>query len=179
MDFQNVGKRFYRKYKTEDGTYFKALIGKIPMTGRYTNYVIGGMIMFTDINCPIDVGTIFMSQANRVMMVMDNAEEETFGARQKSFVIRILTKHFTWQRKVDVINPITGLPETTEIEDLGSFWCSLEASGNKTDNMHITTGKYTFVCNKDLKEGDIIDGKYRITKSERLVGVTVAYGARC
>lgn len=178
MDFYNVGKRFYRTYKTEDGKYFKALIGKIPMTGRYTNYSIGGMVMLTDINCPIDVGTIFTSEAHRVMMVMDNAEEETSGARQKSFVIRILTRKFTWKRKVDEINPITGMAETTKIEDLGSFWCSMEASGNRTDNTHITTGKYTFVCNKDLREGDIIDDKYRITKSERLVGVTVAYGSR-
>lgn len=179
MDFFKVGKRFYQTYETEDGTYFKALIGKIPMTGRYTNYVIGGMVMFTDINCPIDVGTIFKSQAGRVMMIMDNAEEETCGPTQKSFVVRILTRKFTWKRQVDVINKITGMKETTSFEDLGEFWCSLEASGNKTDNMHITTGKYTFVCNKDLQEGDIIDDKYRITKSENLVGVTVAYGARC
>lgn len=179
MDFYKVGKRFYQTYRTEDGDYFKGLIGKIPMTGRYTNYVIGGMIMFVDVDCPIDTGTIFFSQAGRVMMVMDNAEEETLGARQKSFVVRILTRKFSWKRQVDVLNPITGMKETTNIKNMGSFWCSLEASGNKTDNMHITTGKYTFVCNKDLKEGDIIDDKYRITKSENLVGVTVAYGARC
>lgn len=179
MDFYKIGKRFYQSYKTEDGKTFKALIGKIPMTGRYTNYVIGGMILFTDINCPIDVGTIFTSKAGRVMMVMDNAEEETLGPTQKSFVVRILTRKFTWKRQVDVINPITGMKETTSIENLGEFWCSLEASGNKTDNMHITVGKYTFVCNKDLKEGDIIDDTYRITKSENLVGVTVAYGAKC
>ena len=48
-----------------------------------------------------------------------------------------------------------------------------------TDNMHITVGKYLFVCNKDLKEGDIIDGKYRVTKSDNLVGVTVANAAKC
>lgn len=179
MDFFKVGKRFYQTYETEDGKYFKALIGKIPMTGRYTNYVIGGMIMLTDMNCPIEVGTIFKSQAGRVMMVMDNAEEETCGPTQKSFVVRILTRKFSWKRQIDVVNKITGMKETTDFEDLGEFWCSLEASGNKTDNMHITTGKYTFVCNKDLKEGDIIDDKYRITKSENLVGVTVAYGARC
>ena len=179
MDFYKIGRRFYKTYETEEGTYFKALIGKIPMTGRYTNYVIGGMVMFTDIDCPIDVGTIFKSQAGRVMMVMDNAEEETCGPTQKSFVVRILTRKFTWKRQVDVINPITKMKETTSFEDLGEFWCSLEASGNKTDNMHITTGKYTFVCNKDLKEGDIINDTYRITKSENLVGVTVAYGARC
>lgn len=179
MDFYKVGKRYYETYETEDGIYFKALIGKIPMTGRYTNYVIGGMIMLTDMDCPVDVGTIFKSQAGRVMMIMDNAEEETRGPTQKSFVVRILTRQFTWKRQVDVINEITGMKETTSFEDLGTFWCSLEASGNKTDNMHITTGKYTFVCNKDLHEGDIIDDKYRITKSENLVGVTVAYGARC
>lgn len=179
MDFNKVGKRFYQTYKTEDGKYFKGLIGKIPMTGRYTNYVIGGMIMFTDVNCPIDTGTIFFSQAGRVMMVMDNAEEETLGPQQKSFVVRILTRQFTWKRQIDVINPITGMKETTGFQDLGKFWCSLEASGNKTDNMHITVGKYTFICNKPLEEGDIIDDKYRISKSENLVGVTVAYGARC
>lgn len=179
MDFFNVGKRFYRTYRTEDGRNFKALIGKLPMTGRYTNYVIGGMIMFTDINCPIEVGTIFFSHAGRVMMVMDNAEEETMGARQKSFVIKILTKKFTWRRQIDVINPITKMKETTGFEDLGSFWCSFESSGNRTDNMHITVGKYTFICNKDLKEGDIINDTYRITKSENLVGVTVAYASKC
>lgn len=179
MDFHKIGKRFYQEYKTEDGLRFKALLGKIPMTGRYTNYVIGGMILFTDVNCPIDVGTIFKSPMGRVMMVMDNAEEETCGPTQKSFVVRILTRQFTWKRQKDVINPITGLKETTSIENLGSFWCSFESSGNKTDNMHITVGKYTFICNKDLKEGDIINDTYRITKSENLVGVTVAYGAKC
>jgi hypothetical protein len=179
MDFFKIGKRFYKKYKTEDGLYFKALIGKPSMTGRYTNYVVGGMVLFTDIDCPIDVGTIFYSQSGRVMMIMDNAEEESCGPTQKSFVVRILTKKFTWKRQKDIINPITKMKETTKIENLGSFWCSLESSGNRTDNMHITVGKYTFVCNKDLKEGDIIDDKYRITKSENLVGVTVAYGSKC
>ena len=179
MNFYKIGKRFYQEYTTEEGLRFKALIGKIPMTGRYTNYVIGGMILFTDISCPIDVGTIFCSKAGRIMMIMDNAEEETCGPTQKSFVVRILTKKFTWKRQKDVINPITGLKETTEIKNMGSFWCSFESSGNKTDNMHITVGKYTFICNKDLKEGDIINDTYRITKSENLVGVTVAYGAKC
>lgn len=179
MDFFKVGKRFYRTYKTENGNSFKALIGKPPMTGRYTNYVIGGMIMFTDINCPITVGTIFYSQAGRVMMVMDNAEEETAGPRQKSFVVRILTKKFSWKRHKEEVNPITKMKETVGFQDLGYFWCSFESSGNKTDNMHISVGKYTFVCNKDLKEGDIINDTYRITKSENLVGVTVAYGAKC
>lgn len=179
MNIKKVGRKFYQTYKKEDGSLFKGLIGKIPMTGRYTNYVIGGMIMFVSPTCKLKCGDIFTSQSGRVMMVMDNAEEESIGMTQQSFVIRILTKEVSWKRQVDIIDPITKMKKTTEIKNMGSFWCSFESSGNKTDNMHITVGKYTFICNKDLKEGDIIDDMYRITKSENLVGVTVANGAKC
>lgn len=179
MDFYSIGKRFYQTYKKEDGSFFKGLIGKTSLTGRYTNYVVNGMMLFTSMDCDIKAGDIFTSQAGRIMMVMDNAEEESCGPTQKAFTLRVLTKYVSWQRQVDVINEITGLKETTEMKDMGNFWCSFEQSGNMTDNMHITVGKYLFVCNKDLKEGDIIDDKYRVTKSDNLVGVTVANAAKC
>lgn len=178
MDFKCIGKRFYQTYKKEDGTLFKALIGKPPMTGRYTNYVVSGMVMFTSVDSNVNVGDVFTSQMGRVMIVMDNAEEESLGPTQKTFTVRILTRKMNWKRGKDVINRITGLLETSEIEDMGDFWCSFESSGNKTDNMHITLGKYTIICNKPLIEGDILDNTYRVTKSENLVGVTVAYATK-
>lgn len=178
MNPKLIGRRYYETYRKEDGSYFKALIGKPPMTGRYTNYVIGGMIMFTAPDAKVQTGDIFKSQAGRVMMCMDNAEEESIGPIQNTYVVRIMTRQMTWKRGIDVVNDITGLKETTSIEDMGSFWCSFESSGNRTDNTHITVGKYTIICNKDLKEGDIIDDMYRVTKSENLVGVTVAYASK-
>lgn len=174
MNIKNVGKRFFETYHKEDGGYFKGLIGKPPLTGRYTNYTVGGMVLFTGIHADINVGDIFISRTGRVMMVMDNAEMETGDNLQKTFVIKILNKRVTWTRQVREKDPITGLDKTTNIKNLGSFWCSLESVGDRTDITNLKLGKYRFVCNKELCEGDTLDNKYRVTKVDRLVGVTIA-----
>lgn len=178
MNIKNVGKRFFETYKKEDGGYFKGLVGKPPLTGRYTNYTVGGMVLFTGINADVDVGDIFTSRTGRVMMVMDNAEMETGDNLQKTFVIKILNKIVTWTRQVREKDPITGLDKTTDVKNLGSFWCSFESTGNQIDITHIKLGKYRFVCNKELLEGDTLDNKYRVTKVDHLVGVTVADAER-
>lgn len=174
MNIKQVGRRFFETYRKEDGSYFKGLLGKPPMTGRYTNYVVGGMVLFTSMNSNVNVGDIFISRAGRVMMVMDNAEVETGENLQRSFTVRIMSKKVSWKRQYREIDRITGLEKTTDVENLGDFWCSMEASGKQTDNTHITLGKYTFVCNRDLKEGDTLDDKYRVTRVDNLVGVTIA-----
>lgn len=178
MDIRQVGRRYFETYKKEDGTYFKGLLGKPPMTGRYTNYTVGGMTLFTGLNAKVEVGDIFTSRTGRVMMIMDNAEIESGQNMQKAFVVRIMSVKVKWERKVDVIDEITGLAKTSEVEDMGEIWASMEASGKSTDNMHITVGKYTFVTNKPLEEGDTLGGEYRITRVDHLVGVTIADAVR-
>lgn len=174
MNIKNVGKRFFETYRKEDGGFFKGLVGKPPMTGRYTNYSVGGMVLFTGLYSGVEVGDVFTSRTGRVMMVMDNAEIETGDNLQKCFVIKIMNKNVTWTRQVKEKDPITGLDKTTNIKNMGNFWCSFESAGNRTDVTHITLGKYRFICNKELREGDTLDNKYRITKVDHLVGVTIA-----
>lgn len=179
MELRKIGRKFYKTYKKEDGSKFRGLIGKPPMTGRYTNYSLGGVVMFTSPNENLHVGDIFFSHFGRPILVMDNVDEETIGRTQKSFTLKVMNRKLQWIRYKDKIDPISGMVESSsEIEFEKMIYASYEDDGKTSDTLQIPFGKYNVITNKDLKVHDtLIDEygyNYSVIRSDRYVGVTVA-----
>lgn len=174
MELRKVGRRFYQSYKKEDGGYFRGLIGKPPLTGRYTNYSLGGLVLFTAPETNVQKGDIFFSAFGRPMMCLDNADEESVGRTQKCFCLKLLNSKFKWERQKTVINKLTGLPESVGIEDLGLAYGSLEADGQALSVINVPFNKYKFITNKDLEPNDVLDGKYVVVRVDKFLGVTIA-----
>lgn len=179
MELKKIGRKFYRTYTKEDGTKFRGLIGKPPMTGRYTNYALGGVVMFTSPNENINVGDIFFSNFGHAVLVMDNVDEETLGRTQKSFTLKIMNRKLKWIRYKEKIDPISGSVESsTEKEFEKTIYASYEDDGKTSDTLQIPFGKYNIITNKDLRVQDtLLDDfgyTYVVIRSDRYVGVTVA-----
>ena len=174
MELKKVGRRFYQNYKKQDGTRFRGLLGRPALTGRYSNFVVGGLVLFTAPNTNLDRGDIFFSSFNKPMICLENADEESIGRTQKCFCVKILNFNSTWERPKDVVDPITGLSETTTMEDLGNVYGSLEDDGQALSVTGINFPKYKFITNVDLHLNDVLGGKYVVCRVDNFLGVTIA-----
>ncbi len=179
MDLKRVGRNFYKVYRKEDGSFFKGLIGKSPLTGRYTNYAIGGTILYTSPTANVKVGDIFFTNFNRAVMCMDDMPEESLGSTQKLFTLKIVETKMNWLRAKFIEDPVSGeLSDSGEYEDLGNLYCAFEDDGKSMDTMQIKFDKYNVVTNKELQVNDILvndkDERFVVMRSEHYVGATVA-----
>lgn len=174
MELRKVGRRFYQSYKKQDGTRFRGLLGRPALTGRYSNFVVGGLVLFTAPNTNLDRGDIFFSAFNKPMICLQNADEESVGRTQQCFCVKILNFYSTWERPKDVVDPITGLKETTKMDNLGNIYGSLEDDGQALSVTGINFPKYKFITNVDLHLNDVLGGKYVVSRVDNFLGVTIA-----
>lgn len=179
MELKKIGRKFYKTYRKEDGSKFKGLMGKPPMTGRYTNYALGGIVMFTAPDENLDVGDIFFSHFGHAILVMDNVDEESLGRTQKSFTLKTMNRELRWVRNKKSVDPISGVSETSEekLFDV-KIYASFEDDGKTSDTLQIQFAKYNIITNKDLQLEDTLFDKwgneYVVIRTDRYVGVTVA-----
>lgn len=174
MELRKVGRRFYQDYKKQDGSRFRGLLGRPALTGRYSNFVVGGLVLFTAPNTNLERGDIFFSAFGKPMICLENADEESVGRTQQCFCVKILNMYSDWSRPKDVLDPITGLKETTTLESFGKIYGSLEDDGQALSVTGINFPKYKFITNVDLHLNDIIDNKYIVSRVDNFLGVTIA-----
>lgn len=178
MDTKKVGRRYYKTYVKEDGSRFKGIIGKQPLTGRYTNNALGGVVMFTAPKENIDPGDLFFTQMKRAVLVLDNIAEESFGPTQKCFTLKMMNRKMRWIRYLCKIDPISGVLETTdEPEFEKEIYCSFEDNGKRSDTLLIDFAKYHIMTNKELVAKDtLIDewgNDFVVTRVDRYLGAFV------
>lgn len=174
MELKKVGRRFYQNYKKQDGSRFRGLLGRPALTGRYSNFVVGGLVLFTAPNTNLDRGDIFFSAFNKPMICLENADEESIGRTQQCFCVKILNSRLDWARPKDVNDPITGLRTTTTLESLGEIYGSLEDDGQALSVTGINFPKYKFITNVDLHLNDVLGNKYVVIRVDNFLGVTIA-----
>lgn len=174
MELKKVGRRFYQSYKKQDGTRFRGLIGRPALTGRYSNFTVGGLIMFTAPNTNLERGDIFFSSFNKPMICLENADEESIGRTQQCFCVKVLNAYLDWHRSTDVVDAITGLKESSTLTNMGKVYGSLEDDGQALSVTGVSFPKYKFITNVDLKLNDVLGGKYIVTRVDNFLGVTIA-----
>ena len=108
------------------------------------------------------------------MICLQNADEESVGRTQQCFCVKILNFYSTWERPKDVVDPITGLKETTKMDNLGNIYGSLEDDGQALSVTGINFPKYKFITNVDLHLNDVLGGKYVVSRVDNFLGVTIA-----
>ena len=144
------------------------------LTGRYSNFVVGGLVLFTAPNTNLERGDIFFSAFNKPMICLENADEESIGRTQQCFCVKILNFHSSWDGPTDVIDLITGLAQTTSMENMGDIYGSLEDDGQALSVTGINFPKYKFITNVDLHLNDVIGKKYVVARVDNFLGVTIA-----
>ncbi len=178
MDIRKVGRRYYQTYRKEDGSLFRGLMGKQPLTGRYTNNALGGVVMFTSPTENVEPGDLFFTQFNVPMLILDNIYEESLGPTQKCFTLKTMNRTLKWIRYSTKIDPVSGVEESsTEPEFEKEIYCSFEDDGKRSDTLLIDFAKYNLMTNKEVIVGDtLIDewgNNFVVIRVDRYLGVFV------
>lgn len=178
MDIKKVGRRFYQIYVKEDGSRFRGIIGKQPLTGRYTNNALGGVVMFTAPNENIEPGDLFFTQTKRAVLVLDNIAEESLGPTQKCFTLKMMNRKLRWIRYLKNVDPISGVAETSfEPEFEETIYCAFENDGKRSDTLLIDFAKYDVYTNKEVMvEDTLLDewgNNFVVNRVDRFLGVFV------
>lgn len=175
MRFKDIGNRFKIKLRREDG---KCFFGRFNLptlsNNRTTDFSPTRRILTVDDAAGISAGVIFTTPKNESYLTAYNGENEYVRSDSNSLLAVRVTKEMKWTRIKQKINPITGIPEGNETEDLGLIWTAFEPDGKTEDTMKVIKKDFRIVTNVEVVEGDYI-GKYRALRVDYSLGVYVVH----
>lgn len=176
MELKNVGRRFEETFTRDDGKRFKGMIYAPPASQtRVTTFITPRRILKVRRGVGVREGDVFQQPNGTWGLCFDLQDGYFYEPNFNLFGIITLDQNLTWVRKVTEEDPVTKTLKQTEPEDLGYLRCVLEYVRQEDDSLKVSTAKYRLLCGKEIKEGDLIGGKYYIRKAENILGIYLAY----
>lgn len=176
MEFKNCGDRFKVRMKKEDGSYFFGTLSIPVMSNNRTlQFVPVRRILRVDIGSGVEIGDCFFTNKGEGFLCASNGDVEGFNSDLKTLLAVPLTKKAEWSRVTTQVDRLTGMKCAESKEVLGEIWVCLEANGVESDTLRVDKEKYRIMTGADVKEGDFIDGIYKIKRVDEIFGVRLAY----
>lgn len=175
MRFSDIGDRFKIRLRREDGNeFFGQLTLPTLSNNRTTDFSPTRRQLRVDDAVKLTPGVIFFTPKNESYMTAYNGEIEYIRSDLNTFLAIHVTREMRWSRVKTKTNPVTGLQEGTEEEDLGLIWTAFETDGQTLDTMKVVKKDFRIITNVEVLEGDYI-GKYRALRVDYSLGVYVVH----
>ena len=176
MERTRIGRRFMQTYEKEDGSLFRGLLGK-PNIGQSNSetFRMPRLVLLTPPEDGVSPGEVFIGKGGTKMIILENADEESFGLTQNCFYVVSFNSVVSCERTVLKEDKVTMMVTEESLEDLGQFECAMNYEKYVSSSLKVPEPMYQIVTNKDLKLNDVINGIYIVKKVQKLLGVTVAY----
>lgn len=124
---------------------------------------------------PLNTAMVVKSQAGTHYMLGEHGFAESFqGTVFNSFRLFPTSSKFGLQRRVKTVELVTGLDEDEQLVTVDNIWGSYEPLQEQFDReTRVAAETARFISNKELKRGDVIDGK-RVFRVDRELGLYIA-----
>lgn len=175
MRFRDIGNCFKVRMKREDGTEFFGQLSLPTMSNnRTTDFSPTRRQLRVDDAVKLSPGVIFFTPKKEAYLTAYNGENEYIRSDLNTFIAIHVTREMRWTRVKTKTNPVTGLQEGTEEEDLGLIWTAFETDGQTEDTLNVVKKDFRIVTNVEVLEGDYI-GKYRALRVDYSLGVYIVH----
>lgn len=176
MERTRIGRRFMQTYEKEDGSLFRGLLGK-PNLGQIVSetFKMSRLVLLTPPEDNVCPGDVFTGKGGTKMIVLENADEESFGLTQNCFYTVSFNAKVKWERPIMKKDDVTMMVTEDSLEDRGEFECAMNYEKYVSSTLKVPEPMYQIITNKDLQLNDVIDGIYIVKKVQKMLGVTVAY----
>lgn len=165
--------RFQQELSTDAGFVFMGTISTAPEgnapAAEYTN-----PRLWLRVSPELDLaaGAEIIDELGRRFLT---AEHETAAHVYRTFKLVPLTVQVTWTRVGTVIDPLTRLEKSAELQNLGPIWISRDPSARIffDPQMHIAPNRVSIATGKDVQLNDMVDGK-TVKRINQVLGVRLA-----
>ena len=176
MDLRNVGKRFEITFTRDDGRRFTGFIYAPPASQtKSTTFITARRILKVSDQTDVKEGDFFRLPNGDYGLCFDMQDGYFYEPNFHLFGLITLDQNLTWIRKTLVQDPVTLRNIPGEPEDLGMLRCALEYVRQDEDSLKVPGSKYRLLCGKEIKEGDVLGGRYIVKKVYNILGIYMAY----
>lgn len=151
-----------------------AFMGKIlpPEEGRFDqNYGLVDLLLRVRPDCPIGTGDEMIDPMGRRYLLLDFDTNPI----SRSHRLVLLNELMTWARLTSIIDPVTKAEKDDVRQVFDPVWVSIQTARSETSDsvINIKQDLRRVVTRVNLQPGDFL-GKYRVERSYRALGVTIA-----
>lgn len=176
MDLGNVGKRFEITFTRADGRRFNGFIYAPPASQtKSTTFITARRILKVSDKTDVKEGDYFKLPNGDYGLCFDMQDGYFYEPNFRLFGLITMDQNFKWFRKTVVKDEVTFRDIPGEPLDMGYLRCALEYVRQDEDSLKVPGSVYRLLCGEEIKEGDILDGKYIVKKVYNILGIYMAY----
>lgn len=130
-------------------------------------------ILRTNFNTALRAGMVLLSPSNERFVVGENgAADDPSGPLWQSWRLFEANRRCKWQRRTQIIDPVTELKREGQLVDLGYIWMAIEPLDRESPDRQMRTSheQDRFLAGADVRADDIIDGK-KVIRSDTVLGI--------
>ena len=175
MELENVGERFRQEFKTTAGRKFLGAIFHPTVTNSQAEgFQTPRRILRVSKATDFLLNQVVTTKAGRKYLCAHNGEGELDGLIYRTYRLFEMDQSFSWERRTNTTDTVTGLPKTSSFTSQGTILCAIEPLGDIKDQLQVPDPQYRLITNSAIQDQDRIDGRLTVKHVERLLGVYVA-----
>jgi hypothetical protein len=156
--------RFGTPLTTLDGRRFKGVLMPAKDSVPTNEFVGVRLLLRVRRDEPISGGVIIKDHQGRTLLL----GEHDYVATAKTFRVFVMTGQYSWLRRGEMTDPVTGLKKAGAPIEQGPVWAALEILGSLSADggTHMPTEKRRVITGAPVALGDQFDGKLvrRVTR---------------
>ena len=154
--------QFQTLFRTQRGNKFFGELG-LPSQSASTTDFRPRRSLTVSKKAMVDTGDVVFSDTGSYLLALQATYSETL--QFKCFEI---THRISWSRKVDQVDPVTGMARDSSLQIIESALPVVVEYGSVIQNMGIETDRYQILTGADVKVGDRLGAWIVQTRTEAL-----------
>lgn len=120
-------------------------------------------------------GVAIQSPEGIVYLVGYNGPSEThMGHLWDSFRLFKATEKVLWQRRIKIVDPVTGLDRDAGLQTIGNVWAAIEQIDREVldRKVHASVEQARYVCSANILADDVLNDR-QVTRADKQLGLTM------
>lgn len=178
VSLKSVQKRFETTFEViEGGSGFVSVVVSEAEQSSQPVYIFVQPRHVLRVRLPsaLTVGMVVRSPAGDIYIVGDNGSSETSkGVLWQSFRLFEAQRQVRWERRVQLVDPVTMLERDSHLELIGNPWVAVEPLEREIldRKVHASIEQSRFIAGAEVLADDLLDGR-PVTKADTMLGVRV------
>lgn len=160
-------------FMTAEGMEFLGEISDVPSQSRSSGFSLPQRILKVAPDTWLKAGTIVVTPYGRRYLCAEQGDGHTWSKLFRAFRLFELDRTVEIHRRVIETDPLTGLPKSEEVQLVGSLDAVFEPLAQQED-LQVAFDRYRMLTGEEVQLDDLVDSKYRIVRTEKLLGIYVS-----
>lgn len=160
-------------FMTDEGLEFLGEISDVPGQSQANSLTYPRRILKVSPDSWLTAGQIIVSPYGRRYLCAEHGDGHTGFKLFRAFRLLELDRTVEIRRRVTDTDPLTGLPRAEVETIIGTFDAVFEPLAQQED-LQVAFDRYRMYTKVEILKDDRVDQKYRVVRSEKLLGVYVS-----